>query len=664
MDLGLGQSRVDDGARVVDVHDVQELHLAQGDIHLHLGEGAAEGVGVGLNLGGALGGDVLAVGQAVQGLGGQLAQGHQHPAVGDADNVAVHNVQVVGGHPGQLVGVFQDALLEQRAGLPDGEAGGVGLTGGVGAGAEGGHVGVLAGHHVDRLQGHAHNVRRHLGVGGVGALADLGLAQLDLEGAVLVEHHAAGGGLQGDGPHRRVVPEHSHAHATAHVAGLVLVLLVFAEIVHLLHALVHALVEGVGVELVLGEGVHIAHGHQVLPAELDGVQPQPGAHVLGVALHRPHGLGDAVAPHGACHRLVGEHGVGVGLHVVAGIELGEAAHALGGDAVAVGGVGPLVGEGLQLAGGVGAVGPHPGDDVAADGVAHPVGDKGVLPGDVNLDQVAPQLHAQPGAQGLVEHVLLVAEAAADVGLDDLNPAPGYSQGLAHHPADNVGNLGGADNLDPVPHHLCGTDKVLDVAVLDSGGVVPALHPDEARLLDGLLIVALPDGGVLEDIIGIFLVELGRPVLHGLLNVQDKGVLLVLHLDGPQGLGGGHLILRHHGGDVVAVEAHPVGEDQTVGHVLVALVGGPGVSRGGEIVLLLQVEAGEDPDHAGNGLCGRHIHGHHPAVGNGGVQNLGHIGPPVTQIVGIFCASGHLVIGVYPGNFLPYIHGAFLLFPDG
>ena len=159
-------------------------------------------------------------------------------------------------------------------------------------------------------------------------------------------------------------------------------------------------------------------------------------------------------------------------------------------------------------------------------------------------------------------------------------------------------------------------------------------------------------------------ELGGSVLHGLLDVQDKGVLLVLHLDGTQSLGGGHLILRHHGGDIVAVEANPLGEDQPVGHVLVALVGGPGVSSGGEIVLLLQVEAGKYPDHTGNGLSGRHVHGHHPSVGNGGVQNLGHICALVAQIVGIFRASGHLVIGIYPGNFLSYIHGAFLLFPDG
>ena len=159
-------------------------------------------------------------------------------------------------------------------------------------------------------------------------------------------------------------------------------------------------------------------------------------------------------------------------------------------------------------------------------------------------------------------------------------------------------------------------------------------------------------------------ELGRSVLHGLLDVQDEGVLLILHLDSPQGLGGGHLVLRHHGGDVVAVKPHPLGQNQPVGHVLVALVGGPGVPRRGEIVLLLQVEAGEYLDHAGNGLGGRHVHGHHPPVGNGGVQNLGHICPPVAQIVGIFRASGHLVIGIYPGDFLPYIHGAFLLFPDG
>ena len=144
-------------------------------------------------------------------------------------------------------------------------------------------------------------------------------------------------------------------------------------------ALLHDLAEGVVVVLVLAEGVPIALGHDDLPAVLHRIPAQGLGHVVDVALPGPHGLGDAVAPHGPGGGLVGEHAPGVPLHVGAGVELGEGAHALGHHAVAVGGVGPLVGEALDLPGGKGAVGPDPGDDVGADGVADPVVDEGLLP---------------------------------------------------------------------------------------------------------------------------------------------------------------------------------------------------------------------------------------------------------------------------------------------
>ena len=63
---------------------------------------------------------------------------------------------------------------------------------------------------------------------------------------------------------------------------------------------------------------------------------------------------------------------------------------------------------------------------------------------------------------------------------------GIPKRLAHDPADDVGDLGGGDHDDPPRLHVGEADVVFNVAVLDGGGVVPALHLDEARLLDGLL----------------------------------------------------------------------------------------------------------------------------------------------------------------------------------
>ena len=188
----------------------------------------------------------------------------------------------------------------------------------------------------------------------------------------------------------------------------------------------------------------------------------------------------------------------------------------------MGGVSALVGEALYLPRGNGAVLVQPGDDVEADGVAHAVRDERLLPGAVDTDAAAAHLRGAPGAQGLIQGVLLVAEAAADVGLDDLNVRPGTAQGLAHDAADDMGDLGGRHHDDTAVFLIGKAAVVLDVAVLHGRRVVPALHLDESWLLNGSLIVALADIGVLEDVVGIALMELGRAGLHGLLHVQHEG----------------------------------------------------------------------------------------------------------------------------------------------
>ena len=497
-----------------------------------------------------------AVGQTVKCLRSKVRKGHQHPPVRSADDVPFLDIQLVHRHPGQLVGVFQDLLLQDQARLGDGKAAHVGLPGGVGAQAEGGHIRILVRNHVHiRVILQADDLRRHLGVGGVSALANLRFAHLQLDGAVLVEDHAAGGMLQGDGPYACIVPEAGEADPLADGAGLILEFLPALPVVHVSDGLVHALVEGIEVVLVLGEAVLEANGHDVLAAILHGVQTQGLAHVVRMAFIGEHGLGDAVAPHGARYGLVGIDRVGVALHVGAGVHLRETAHALGGDGMAVGGVGALVGEHFKLSGHIGAVGPHVGDDVELDGVTDPIADEGVLPGDVDLHQPTAQLPADPGAEGLVQGVLLVAEAAADVGFDDADGAPGHPDGLAHRAAHDMGDLGGGHHHGLARLLIGVADKVFDVAMLHRGRSVPLVDTDEALLFPGFLIVAVADGGVLQDVVGEGIVELGLAILHGLDGVQHEGQRLVFHLHKPGGLSAGHLVFRHHRRHVVAVVAN-------------------------------------------------------------------------------------------------------------
>ena len=485
-------------------------------------------------------------------------------------------------------------------------------------------------------------------------MADLRLADLHLNGAVLVEHHAAGGMLQRDGPNGGVVPERGNANALADVAGLMLVFGVLAVVVDVGHGLVEALVEAVVVVFVLGEAVHIAHGHDVLAAELQGIDAEHLADVLNVAFVRPRCLRHTVAAHRAGDGAVGEDSVGVALEVLAGVELRERAHRLGDDGVTVRGVSALVGEALDLAGDEGAVRPQPRDHVEADGMAHAVGHEGVLAGDVDLDETTAELHGKPRGERLIQRVLLIAEAAADVGLDDADPAPVDAEGLTDGAADDVRDLRGG-NDDDLAGLLIGVGNVVfDVAVLHGRGVVPLVDADQPFLLDRLGVVAHAAGGVLQNVVGIFLVELRCAVLHGLLHVEDEGKRLIFDLDQRGSLRCGDLVLRDNSHNVIAVVADVAVEQTAVCNVLMRLLDRPRVARRGEFNIG-DVKAGEDLDDAGDFLGFRDVNGLDIAVRNGRADHAGDEGAAVAQVVRVFGSAGSLVERVDAGYALTDIH---------
>ena len=156
----------------------------------------------------------------VQRLRRQLREGHERLAVRRADQLALHEVEVRDGQARQLVGVVQYLLPQDAARLADGKAAHIGLARGVGPAAVGGHIRVLRRDDVNAPEGDAHSVGGHLCVNSVAALAYLSLTSLHLDGAVLVEHHAAGAALQRDGPDAGVVPVERHAHAPADIPRL------------------------------------------------------------------------------------------------------------------------------------------------------------------------------------------------------------------------------------------------------------------------------------------------------------------------------------------------------------------------------------------------------------------------------------------------------------
>ena len=192
-----------------------------------------------------------------------------------------------------------------------------------------------------------------------------------------------------------------------------------------------------------------------------------------------------------------------------------------------------------------------------------------------------------------------------------------------------------------------------MAVLDGGRIVPALDLDEPRLLDRLGIAACADAAVAEHIAREFLVQLRCAVAHRLLRIEDEGQLLVLYLYLAESLLCRKLVRRDDDCNVVAPESDVVGEQQSVGYVLVFNVRRPGVARGGKVVFR-HVEAGEDRLHSlgSQGLFG--VYALYQRVGVRRVKHLGHKRVFAAEVGCVHGPARRLVRSVDPGHAFSYI----------
>ena len=280
----------------------------------------------------------------------------------------------------------------------------------------------------------------------------------------------------------------------------------------------------------------------------------------------------------------------------------------------------------------------------------------LLAGELHLDAAAADLLADPGVERLVVDVLLGAEAAADVGLDHADVAPGDAERLADDAANDVGNLRGAHADDLVALHVAVAHAGLDVDLgllaalgVDGdvvvGGVVQGLvHGLVPRL--GELVVGRDGAAVGGDVVGLALLDGHLGALHGLERVVDHGVLLVLHVDLAQSAVAGDGVLANDDGDVVAVDAHAVVEQLAV--CLVALrcrgvriprVAGDGVGD------VRHVEAREHGDDAGDLERLGGVDRDDAAVGDGRMEKLGLQARLRAQIVSELSSARHLIGGI-------------------
>ena len=196
--------------------------------------------------------------------------------------------------------------------------------------------------------------------------------------------------------------------------------------------------------------------------------------------------------------------------------------------------------------------------------------EGLLPGSIQLHRPSAHLSAEVSAQRFVEDILLISEPTAYVRLYDSYLPPWDPKSLPHDPPADMGKLGRCHDYDPPLFHIGVTDRILNMAVLDCGRLVPAFHLCKPRLSDRRLIISVPYGSVGQDIMRVLFMELGRAVLHRFLHIQHKGQLLILCFQGAHCLRGSDLILGHHCRNIVPVISDMFYQQEPVRHILVCL----------------------------------------------------------------------------------------------
>ena len=455
--------------------------------------------------------------------------------------------QLLLGHVEELGGHFRQGLLGHPGGQHGGGSGDEGLAAGRGGAALGGNLGVGEGD-MDVLILQAQLLGGNLGHGGGGALPDIGAAHHQVDAGVGQNLDKGAGGVGQAGVADAVVHA-AVAAAPALVGGgghagrqdLLGLLLDGLQTLEEAHVLTQGLAGG-------GDG---AGPVGVDFADLNGIHIQSLGQGVHLALVGHGHLGHAEAAEGAGHGIVGIVEGGVNPDIGYLIGSGGVHHSAGDNGGAVGGVGAAVAEQgrlhrnkLAVLGGAGLV-------VHLEGVALGGDHGGLLAAADHLHRAAGVV-GQQGQVALDGDVQLAAEAAAGGDLNGYHPVLGEAQHGGDFTAVKVGVLGGAVYGDNAVFIGGDTGVRLDEHVGEHGGLIVVLD-DDVALVPGLVHIAVLQVLLLVDVVD-GAVNNGGVRRSGVLNAQHGLVLLVLHLDGVQGLlhqlGG----LGGHHGDGVAVAA--------------------------------------------------------------------------------------------------------------
>ena len=234
-----------------------------------------------------------------------------------------------------------------------------------------------------------------------------------------------------------------------------------------------------------------------------------------------------------------------------------------------------------------------------------------------LDRPADQQRGRGGDHVARVDGHLVAEAAAEVGRDDLDLVLGQPGDQREHRPVGVRGLGGhvdgdlaGDRVD-VGHAAAGLHRGRVAAGVEG---VEADHP--VGLLEGpvggLLVAGLPVVDAVVLLVFLVVPDDRGAGLEALLRGDDHRQRVVVDLDQLEGVVGDVGVLGDHAGDLLALHAHLVGGQHGLG------VAGQG-RHPGQVVLGQQL-AGDDRHHPGEGLGGRGVDRVDPGVGDRAAQD--------------------------------------------
>ena len=238
-----------------------------------------------------------------------------------------------------------------------------------------------------------------------------------------------------------LVHEERHADAAAHRPGLVRVLFPLLVPVNALGSSFHALLEAVAV---VGDSIGSDKSRRdaVLHAELQRIESALIADIIRKSIREECRLGNTVGTHCSGNRRRGVYGIRIRLAAVFFMEdILEVRRHSGCDGMAVGRIRALVGVDESLTREQLAVLCRQGSQNALGSMAGTGHGDALFPGELQTYRPSAALDRQPCVERLIQDVLLVAESAADVGLDHTDLAHRPAKGLGDHAAHDMRDLG-------------------------------------------------------------------------------------------------------------------------------------------------------------------------------------------------------------------------------